>query len=191
MIIIITIIITFVQIKMAFKRSEKPIFAPPRLSEVSPTLPFEQFHCSSDWRRPLFVLSRKIVERLLFPRLSPPGDRWSDGLDFVPAVNVSSSSRLQILRDVSHLWWLLFPPVYLFDHSVVIMQVLMVVIVMIIVIVTIITMRPVRCRFPQPSATGRRSGSCSSHCFGSFGAFSAAPIRVLRGARQDQGFIVG
>ena len=55
----------------------------------------------------------KRVERFLFPRLSPPGDRWRDVLGFVPAVSVSSSSTLQIFRDASHSWWLLCPHVYL------------------------------------------------------------------------------
>ena len=50
-----------VQFKMVSMRSEKPICAPPRLSEVSPTLPLKQFHCSSDWRWPSLVLSKKIV----------------------------------------------------------------------------------------------------------------------------------
>ena len=55
----------------------------------------------------------KRVERFLFPRLSPPGDRWRDVLGFVPAVSVSSSSTLQIFRDASHSWCLLCPHVYL------------------------------------------------------------------------------
>ena len=42
-------------------RSEKPICAPPRLSEVSPTLSLKRFQCSSDWRWPSPVLSRRIV----------------------------------------------------------------------------------------------------------------------------------
>ena len=37
-----------VQFKMVSMRSEKPMCAPPRLSEVSPTLPLKQFQCSSD-----------------------------------------------------------------------------------------------------------------------------------------------
>ena len=36
-------------------------------------------------RTPFLVLSRKIVERFLFLRLSPPGDRLCDVLGFVPA----------------------------------------------------------------------------------------------------------
>ena len=55
-----------VHFKMAYMRSEKPICAPPRLSEVSPTLPFKRFQCSSDWRWPSLILSRKI-----FPGISP------------------------------------------------------------------------------------------------------------------------
>ena len=45
---------------MAFKRSGRPIYAPSRLSEVSPALPLKQFHCRSDWRRrPLSSFQRK------------------------------------------------------------------------------------------------------------------------------------
>ena len=50
---------------------------------------------------PVFVISRKIVERFLFPSLSLPGDRCCDVLDFVPAGSVSSSSTLQIFRDAN------------------------------------------------------------------------------------------
>ena len=49
------------QFKMVAMRSEKPICAPSRLSEVSPTLSLKQFQCSSDWRWPSLVLSRKVV----------------------------------------------------------------------------------------------------------------------------------
>ena len=42
---------------------------------------------------------RKIVWRFLFPRLSPPGDRWCDVLGFVPACSVISSSTHQIFRE--------------------------------------------------------------------------------------------
>ena len=56
---------------------------------------------------PLFVrlmtaLSGKIVERFLFPHLSPPGDRWCDVLGFVPACSVSSSSTIQTFQDFRH-----------------------------------------------------------------------------------------
>ena len=37
-----------VQFKMACMRSEKPTCAPPRLSQVSPTLPLKRFQCLSD-----------------------------------------------------------------------------------------------------------------------------------------------
>ena len=47
--------------------------------------PLKRFQCSSDCRWPYIVLSRKIVYRFLFPRLSPPGDRWRGVLGFVPA----------------------------------------------------------------------------------------------------------
>ena len=74
------------------------------------------FRCWSDWRWPFLVLSMKIAERFLFLRPSPLGDRWCDVLGFVPAGSVSSSSPLQIFRDATRLWWLLFPPVYLLCH---------------------------------------------------------------------------
>ena len=52
-----------VQFKIVSMRSEKPIYAPPSISEISPLalLPFKRFQCSSDWRWPSLVLSRKIV----------------------------------------------------------------------------------------------------------------------------------
>ena len=69
-----------------------------------PNVAFETgFQCSSDRRWPPLVLSRKIVQRFLFPRLSPPGDRWCDGLGFLPAVNVSSFSTLRIFRKASRM----------------------------------------------------------------------------------------
>ena len=45
----------------------------------------------------------KIVERFLFlyGSLLPPGDRWCDVIGLVPAGSVSSSSTLQIFRDVA------------------------------------------------------------------------------------------
>ena len=78
---------------------------------VSPMLPLKRFQYSSNWRWPSLVLSRKIVERFLFPRISPPGDRWCNVLGFVPEGSVSSSSTLQIFQEANHLWWLLYPPV--------------------------------------------------------------------------------
>ena len=101
---------------MVSMRWKKPICAPAGLSEVTPTLPLKRFRCSSDWRWPFLVPSWKTVERFVFQHLSPPSDRWCDVLGFVPAGCVLSSSTLQILRGASHLWWLLFPPVYLLGH---------------------------------------------------------------------------
>ena len=63
---------------MVSTRLGKPIYAPPGLSEVSLALPVKQFWCWSDWRWPFSVLSRKLVERFLFPRLSLPRDRCCD-----------------------------------------------------------------------------------------------------------------
>ena len=61
-----------VQVNMESVRSEKPICAPPRLSEVSPTLPLNQIQCSSDWRWLSLVLSSCVeveVAVLRFPSL--------------------------------------------------------------------------------------------------------------------------
>ena len=60
-----------VQSKMVSMHSGRPICAAPHLSGVSPMLPLKQFECWSDWRWPFLILSRKIVERFLFLRLSP------------------------------------------------------------------------------------------------------------------------
>ena len=67
---------------------------------------------------PFLVLSRKIVEHFLCLRLFPPGDQWCDYMSFcfVPAGSVSRSSTFQIFWDTAHLWWSLFPPVYLLCH---------------------------------------------------------------------------
>ena len=59
--------------------SEKPIIRrSPYISGSFPTLPLKQSRCSSDWWWPSPVLSVKIVERFLFPRLSPPHCWWRD-----------------------------------------------------------------------------------------------------------------
>ena len=50
-----------VQFKTVYMRTERPIGAPPRLSEVSPTLPLKRFQCSSDCRWLSVLLSREIV----------------------------------------------------------------------------------------------------------------------------------
>ena len=94
--------------------ARKSPYAQHPVSEVSPTLPLKQFQCPSVWSS--LALSRKVVWRFLFPRLSPPGHRWCDVLGFVPAGSVSSFSTLQIFRKTSHLWGLLCPPVYLLGH---------------------------------------------------------------------------
>ena len=74
------------------------ICTPPRVSEVSPTSPLKRFQCPSDWRRPPLVISRKIVQRFLFPRLSPPGDRWWGVLGFVPAGSLKLLNIWDLLR---------------------------------------------------------------------------------------------
>ena len=71
----------------------------------------KRFQCSSGWRWPSLVLSRKIVSRFLFQSLSPPCDQWCDVLGFVPAGSVSSFST--DLPKSKHLRGLIFPPVYL------------------------------------------------------------------------------
>ena len=64
---------------------------------------------TSHWRgHESLVLSTKIAQRFVFLRLSPPGDRWCDAPGVVPAGSASVSSTLQIFRDRSHMWWLLF-----------------------------------------------------------------------------------
>ena len=55
----------------------------------------------------LFSSFQQIVECLLFPRLSPPGNQCCDVLGFVPTGSVSSSSILKAFHDGSHLWLLL------------------------------------------------------------------------------------
>ena len=54
---------------------QKPIRAPPQSLRSIPNVAFETIAVSSDWRGHFPVVSGKIVERFLFPRLSPPGDR--------------------------------------------------------------------------------------------------------------------
>ena len=76
-----------VQFKMVSMRWEKPMCAPFCLPEVFPILPSKHFQYSSNCQWPPLVLSRKIVERFLFPRLSPPGDPKCDLLGFVPVAS--------------------------------------------------------------------------------------------------------
>ena len=62
------------------------------------------------------ALSRPFKEdrlAFLFPRLSPPDDRWCDVLGFVPVGSVSSLLTLQIFREGSRLGDSLCPQVYL------------------------------------------------------------------------------
>ena len=96
--------------------SEKSHMRSSPRSEISPTSSLKQFQCLSNWQWPSLVRSGRLVQRLLIRHLSPPGDRWCDVLGFVPAGSVWSSSTLQIFRDTSHLWCLLFPPVYLLGN---------------------------------------------------------------------------
>ena len=55
---LLLLILLSVQFKMVSMRSEKPICAPPSLSEVSPALPLKRFQCSSDWHD---IIMRRIV----------------------------------------------------------------------------------------------------------------------------------
>ena len=75
---------------------------------------------------PLFVwltmvLSRPFKDHLAFPRPLPLSSRDQLCVSLALCLNgsVSSFSAIQILREASHLWGLLCPPVYLLDcfHS--------------------------------------------------------------------------
>ena len=83
-----SLLIQFGSVRSEKKQANKPNTkcAPPCLSEVSPKLPLKQFQCSSDW----------FVQRFLFLRISPPGDRWCDVLGFAPQVvlKLLNTSRL-------------------------------------------------------------------------------------------------
>ena len=57
----------------------------------------------------LLVLLRKIIECLLFLRLSPWGDWCCDVLGSVPTGSVLSSHILHIFWDASHCWWVALP----------------------------------------------------------------------------------
>ena len=54
--VLLSVCVCSVRFKVVSMRSEKPICAPPRLSEVSPTLPLKWFQCSSDWRWPCMAV---------------------------------------------------------------------------------------------------------------------------------------
>ena len=90
-------------------RIQESLYAVSTVSEDSPALPVNTCTDTSHWRwhEPL-VLSTKIAQRYVFLRLSPPGDRWCDAPGVVSARSASVSSTLQIFRDRSHMWWLLF-----------------------------------------------------------------------------------
>ena len=98
--------LTSVQFKMVSMHSEKPICAPPHLSEVSPALPLKRFQCSSDCWWPSLVLSGEIIKRLLFSCFSPPDSCWCDILGFVPSASVWSSPLifLTLLQILLMLW---------------------------------------------------------------------------------------
>ena len=70
-----------VQFKMVSRRSEKPICAPPHLSEVSQCCLWNgsNVRLIDDGPLPSFPGS-------LFQRLSPPGDRWCDVIGFFPQI---------------------------------------------------------------------------------------------------------
>ena len=67
-----------VQFKMESVRSEKPVCAPPSLSEVTPALSLKRFQCSSDWRWPSLGLSRKIVQCFLTQTATQQHDSTTD-----------------------------------------------------------------------------------------------------------------
>ena len=58
------------QFKMVCVRSEKPICAPLRPTEVSPTLPLKQFQCSFDGRWPSLVHQGRSSSASFFTPLS-------------------------------------------------------------------------------------------------------------------------
>ena len=65
-----------VQFKWVFMRSKKPLLcAPPRLSDVSPTLPLKQFRCSSQWLT--MALSRPFKDARLTLPLSTPLSKFA------------------------------------------------------------------------------------------------------------------
>ena len=81
-----------VPFKIVSMRSERPIFTPPRLSEISPTLPLNQFQCSSDRRWP----SRPFKEdRLAFALSTPVSRRRSiHGMNWVGCLTGFNTNRL-------------------------------------------------------------------------------------------------
>ena len=101
------------QFKMVSMPSEKSICAPSRLSEVSPRLPLKRFQCSSDWRWPSLVLSRRSSSTSFF---NASLFQAINGMMSLALCPLWSSSTLEIFREASHLWVLLCPPVCLLGH---------------------------------------------------------------------------
>ena len=93
-----------VNFKMVSVRSEKPVSAPHRLPAKAS--PLKQSQCLSDCRWPFLVLSKKILERFLFLRFSPAGDRWWDVLRFAPSGSLKLLNMSALLRLVLYLCWL-------------------------------------------------------------------------------------
>ena len=106
----------FLYCSVQFNSTEDGIYEPGRF----PNAPGKKCQCSSYWRCfkkfqcSSLVRSFKVDHRaLLFLHLATV--LLGDGvmfLGFVPAGTVSSASTTQIFRDVSHLWWLLYPQVF-------------------------------------------------------------------------------
>ena len=103
-----------VQFQFKIKQSEKPIRAPPRLSEVSSMLPLKQCQCLSDWQWPCLVLWQLTVDRCLFPCRSLAGDLWWDPLGCVPLVALVMSQAPKHFRSSESCdgCFLSNPPVY-------------------------------------------------------------------------------
>ena len=82
--------------------SQKPIRAPPHLSEVSPLLPLKQFQCLSDGWWPTCPFKKT---HLALPLSLPLSSRWSTvRCPWLCAHRVASSLTLQIFWDTNHLW---------------------------------------------------------------------------------------
>ena len=75
-------------------------------SQKPPSVYIIGFQCWSDWRWPFFLLGRLLSTSSAYA--SPPGDgRCEVFFCSVPTCRVLSSSTLQIIQDMSHLWGLL------------------------------------------------------------------------------------
>ena len=106
---------------MVSMRSGKPICTPPRLSGVSPVLPYlKQFQCWSDW---WWLFSHPFKEdrwaRFLILLLSPPGDWWCDIMSLALCTQVVSQDPQHFrhnLRRKPPVMVANCPPVYLLCH---------------------------------------------------------------------------